>query len=477
MDRLPDAVTAAEHPLLDPGLSAQQKKAAAALFIALIAIGVVVTPLAQLALPALPGFLTAFGSAMVVSNLLLAALLFSRGATERRASTIVLGSAYFFVGLIFVPLMMAFPDALAPGSLIGSKVSPLWLWSFWHAVFGLAILRYAHAQRRSGKPPRVRHELAAHLLLVLALAWLGTAGLHWLPPMMTEGGRFFTGTQQLIPYGLLALNLAALLSLARLPQLGTEQIWLCVGMAAACVEVWLTFYGGIRFSLGWYVSKLCSLTTTLAVLVSLFHDLTALYRRASQTNALLASLVHLDGLTGLANRRRFDEVLGNEWTRACRAERPMSLLMIDVDFFKNYNDRYGHAEGDRCLRRVAELTRLCARRPGDLAARYGGEEFAVVLPDTDAEGALGLAALLRRELAVLSLPHASSPVGHVTVSVGVAPWHARQRGPLDLICAADAALYRAKACGRDQACVAAEPPPAERAAWVGGVPGEALHAR
>ena len=441
-------------------LSPAQKRVAVASVMTLLLVGLILTPLANTPMRPVPGFMTAYGAAMLVSNLLLASLLFGRGATEQRAGTVQLGSAYFFVGAIFVPLMLSFPNGLIQGSVIGVQVSPVWLWSMWHAGFGLAIARYVFTLRRSAAPAksrhpgRVRNEVLATLLVVIGLAALATVGLDYLPPLLSNGHTFFAGSQQLIPYGILAIDIAALLCIARLPALGPEQAWLCVGMVAACVDVWLTFQGSDRFSLGWYVSKLCSLATTLTVLISLFRELNQLYRRVSQANTVLAGLAQQDGLTGLANRRHFDETLAAEWARSFRARLPMSLLMIDVDLFKQFNDRYGHAEGDNALRRVAQLTHACTRRAGDLTARYGGEEFAVVLPDTDLAGASVMAALLRRELAELAIPHADSPSGQLTLSVGIAMTQPRQTSPLDLLRAADAALYQAKNEGRDRACLA-----------------------
>lgn len=166
----------------------------------------------------------------------------------------------------------------------------------------------------------------------------------------------------------------------------------------------------------------------------------------------LRNLALLDGLTGIANRRNFDQTLEREWKRAIRTAQPISLLMLDVDFFKLYNDNYGHAQGDECLRRLAASLGQVTTRPADLVARYGGEEFVCLLPETGGKGALTVAERLRQEIAGLKIPHAYSAVAqHVTVSIGAAtitpnPTDQQEK----LAAAADQALYRAKKGGRNR---------------------------
>jgi diguanylate cyclase (GGDEF)-like protein len=168
-------------------------------------------------------------------------------------------------------------------------------------------------------------------------------------------------------------------------------------------------------------------------------------------NARLEELAREDGLTGIPNRREFDRAIAEELMRASRRGGSIALLMIDIDHFKAYNDTYGHAQGDACLRRVAGLVGARASRPGDLAARYGGEEFVVLLPETDVAGARRVAEKLRAELHQAALPHGTSPKRIVTASIGVAAMKstAAPFSALALIEKADGALYAAKRAGRD----------------------------
>jgi len=174
-----------------------------------------------------------------------------------------------------------------------------------------------------------------------------------------------------------------------------------------------------------------------------------------------------DGLTGIANRRAFDEHLALEWRRSQRNRTPISLLMIDIDHFKQFNDTYGHLEGDRCIRAVAKALQEEASRAGDLLARYGGEEFALLLPDTDVDASDSLAQACLATIEALAIPHASSGSSPwISLSIGCATlWPGDGQGPGSLFVSegveltpdrlieqADAALYQAKRSGRRRRC-------------------------
>jgi diguanylate cyclase (GGDEF)-like protein/PAS domain S-box-containing protein len=190
-------------------------------------------------------------------------------------------------------------------------------------------------------------------------------------------------------------------------------------------------------------------------LLTYIRDVTA--KKAAEAEVqryhkFLEDLSNTDGLTGIANRRRFDDALDQEWRRARRLNSSLSLLLIDIDFFKAYNDNYGHLAGDDCLRRVAVTLSGAIRRPADTVARYGGEEFVCLLPDTDSRGAAWIARQIHSRLRHIPIPHEYSSVSsHITVSIGLASMSpSPDEEPIELIRKADESLYQAKQAGRNR---------------------------
>jgi diguanylate cyclase (GGDEF)-like protein/PAS domain S-box-containing protein len=191
-------------------------------------------------------------------------------------------------------------------------------------------------------------------------------------------------------------------------------------------------------------------------ILNMVRDISARKRAEQELQAAyraVEELAIIDPLTGLANRRRFDECLSTEWRRGLREREPLSLILIDVDLFKSYNDTYGHIRGDSCLKQIAESAMDVVTRPGDLVARFGGEEFAIILPNTDHPGAIKIADDVRASLLGRNLEHTASPHGIVSISAGCATIvpHSGQRCT-ELLEIADCALYRAKHLGRNTVC-------------------------
>jgi diguanylate cyclase (GGDEF)-like protein len=213
--------------------------------------------------------------------------------------------------------------------------------------------------------------------------------------------------------------------------------------------------GGARFTAGWYFGRVAGLSTVCVMSLSLLNDLLLSYRSVTVANNALDKLTFTDALTNLGNRRMFDTILNSEWRRCWREGAPLTVLMLDVDEFKAYNDTFGHQAGDDCLRRIAAQLQASALRAGDTAMRYGGEEFAVILPATDSNGGEHLARMIRLRVRDLEISHAASAKKLITVSIGVATVVPSEHFAMsELVRLADAALYRAKAAGRDAVMVA-----------------------
>lgn len=232
---------------------------------------------------------------------------------------------------------------------------------------------------------------------------------------------------------------------------GREQEWLAERMArrGSHVTPLLQEVGDGRWM------HIYEIRTPQGYVVAAGMEVTGMVRQRQAlevANERLAMLSVTDGLTGIANRRHFDETLAAEWLREARHQEPLALLIIDIDHFKKYNDHYGHLAGDECLRRVAQLLQSCVRRSGEVVARYGGEEFALLMPATSAQEAQFMARHCMDELARANITHAASPTApRLTLSIGVvSAVPDPDYKPEALVDAADAALYRAKHAGRNR---------------------------
>lgn len=407
-------------------------------------------------------FLPAFAGALVVINLITAYLILSHAPLAGKPYLLWLGAGYLYAAAIVPAQMVVFPGVLAPDGLLGAgPQSAVWLWVLWHGgfpAFVLFALALSRLRRYSGlvAPIGPAAKVLAGLVPLAAAAGflvLVTAGHDLLPPLIVKGN-YLALSHSVAGVVVLVLNVAALLAvLVAMRGRTMMALGLGVAMVASTADVALTLEASARYTLGWYLSRLLALVTALSVLVVYLREVTWLYARISRRNIRLETEAVTDELTGLFNRRYFNRHLDVALRLARRRDpvTPTSLLLIDIDHFKAFNDHYGHPAGDRCLHLVARTIAAHAQRPGDCAARFGGEEFAAVLPETSAEAADAIAERLLAAVRNLAIPHAASATAdHVTVSIGIATDRRGSGGDL-LILEADQALYLAKAEGRDQA--------------------------
>ncbi len=426
-------------------------------------------------LPHIPEILVAYDAALIMLSLMTAYLLFGQFMVSGTVSVAVLASAYMVTGLLQVENLLFFPGVFLRQSVYPvDAASPIWVWLICHVIFPALVCLYAFVEGRKQTVPPARVDAAVmgltgvSVLVMLAVFCLVTYGIRLLPPLVMTRNSIDLVSTGLGPAAW-ALNVAALVLLVgRLRCRSLVQLWLSVAVLASLLDLTVTMYAPLRYSAGWYLSRVISLVATGIVLAAMLREMTLLYARVADLNDRLEQMAVTDGLTGLANRRHFNQTLDREWRRARREIDLVSLLMIDIDHFKGYNDRLGHLAGDECLRRVARAIGSCVRRPLDLAARYGGEEFAIVLPGTDAAGALAVAQRVREAVAAVALPHPDTGKP-VSVSIGIATLRPiADDAETLLIAASDEALYRAKSAGRDRAVAhevttAEEPPKVDRA--------------
>ena len=414
--------------------------------LAFLALAVIVTPSAALPLPvSYPVFamlLAATVSAMGITALLLA--LQARALNSPATSVLAAGFAYSAATILVYAL--TYPGMLAPG--IVAEPSSGGLWFLWHSGLLVAFLFFDRFRRLENNDVHLRGR--AHATIVAyAVAFVGlTAVAILLPVPTTYADGAWTPVYTLFMAPLLVLMSLAVIALAVSRSRSTVlDLWIGVVALVMILDVYLTLVGRTRFTLGWYVSRAQMLAATCAILGVLLAQAVRLYAALVERAQMLEGEAHTDILTGLPNRRRFDEEFGRAFGSAVRRSSPLSIAMIDIDRFKRYNDAFGHQAGDDALHRIAQAIADSVDRSGDFAARYGGEEFVVILEDTGLDGAIAVAQRIRNTVLEAAIRAPSG--GLLSVSVGVAT-RALGEPPNVLIGHADAALYEAKAAGRNR---------------------------
>lgn len=397
-----------------------------------------------LARPILPIFASLWGAA----ELLTAYLLLSQFAVNGVRAFLVLGAAYAIAGLLAIPYIGHFPGVFLPETIsVPNEQVSAWLWVTWHLVFPILVGAYYLLDRQLTARVIDSAEIRGNLTLTVVLVFAGAFIIGGLIiaerdalPYLVVHSRFTPLFRHIVAPLLAVVNAcAAALVVAFSKRPSRLQVWLAVALAVATLETGLYAASPGRFTVAWSFGTFESLITASVVLVILLSEVGAMYRR-------LGTMAMLDALTGLRNRRAFDDYI--RWVLRRRRTNPseLSFMVLDVDYFKGFNDRYGHATGDIALRRIANSIVDSLHRDLDIAARFGGEEFIVLLPETGATAAEHVAERVRRAVEAMQITHGASTVySAVTVSIGVAYVDATTRiDKTTLFAIADHALYQAK---------------------------------
>ncbi|WP_269509141.1 sensor domain-containing diguanylate cyclase [Burkholderia sp. IMCC1007] len=418
----------------------------------------VTVPRANVALPAVEPFMPMCALTVFTTASIAAFFLGAQFTVTRQPVLGALGGAYAFTALAVALQLLTFPGVFAPHGLLGARPeSAAWMWVFWHAGFPCFVMAALFARERLAHLPIDPNQtrwwtfalvggpaLAAALLCMLALNV--TLPPAFRPPR--NGAVLPVNGIEFIVWILNALALVAVLAAGRLRT--TLDMWLAVAVLACLTDTTLNLLTTNRFTVGWYVARVFSMFTPGVLVCVLAWEVTKLYQQLFEAHATLIRSSARDGLTGAFNRSHFNDHFHTLFLQARRQGEPLSLLMVDVDHFKAYNDAFGHVKGDACLIAVANALAGAVRRPTDIVARYGGEEFAIVLPNTGARGARVVAEEAREAVLRLDLPMPGS-AARLSVSVGCATVSQDELSTPDaLIEAADAALYRAKDAGRNR---------------------------
>lgn len=417
------------------------------------------------ALPYLQAFLPITITLIVLCEAVTGYLLLSQYAISRQPVFLVLSLTYLFGVMMAACYLLSFPGVFAPYNPFGATTqTPAWIWVFW--VCGYAFWVFAAVLAMQWGPhSQVWVErrcwlwwLLAPVLLALLLVYLAVHSTGWLPAVLMPTG------QLLLPSGIAQLSgllngLVLLVALWRSNLRRVFDLFLLISVLAMFGYAVLAIASPMRFSLAWYMAGVLRTVASGGLLVVLLWEVGRLYSQLQTAHQSLRHAAQRDGLTGIFNRSYLEQGLDQEFRRAVRSGLPLSVVLVDVDHFKAYNDGYGHQQGDTCLRAIAKALEGVCQRSGEFVARYGGEEFMLVIPGGDIASGCRIAEVARQAVLALKMPAAVEDAGLVSISAGVAT-HSVAGSYADLsqlIAASDAALYRAKDHGRNRVEVAPLP--------------------
>jgi diguanylate cyclase (GGDEF)-like protein len=406
----------------------------------LVVVALLITPVAGIQTGVSYPLVAMLLAATATVSAVIALLLLAQAHANTSLPMAVLSAGFAYAAATMVPYELLF-RGMFPGlaNAVGASATAVeHLWFLWQAVLLVAILayRWLRMAERSNPAvrPRGRRFIAGLVLAYIVLTPLAIS-LPILPPVTAA------------PMIALLAVVSVFETFRGRTRANAIDVWMTIVAFGIMVEMYLTVAGRAGFTFGWYAARVVVLVAMSAVLVVMLFRASRRFVELVERARVLEGEAHTDILTGLPNRRRFDEEFARAFGSAMRRSSPIGIAIVDIDHFKNYNDAFGHQAGDGALRRIAAVIAESVERSGDFAARYGGEEFVVILEDTRLAGAAGVGERIRN--AVLDAGIAAPSGGLLSVGVGVAARLPGSTGE-ELLRQAAAALYEAKNGGRNR---------------------------
>ena len=403
--------------------------------------------------PVIRAFMPIVATIWCFAELLTAFLMLSQFYVAGKKSFAIISAAYATSGLLTIPYLAFFPGVFITHPMTTGDVQvSAWLWVSWHVIFPVTIAA-AHIIDPTLDDVTVPRNaigswLAATIGSCFAFAAIFSMVIYfsrsWLPHLVSVHGEFSALYRTELMPAVVFVNIASLAVLGiRARSLSPLQMWIAIALLTMTLDAIANVWAPGRYSVTWYIGKFEALSSAVVLLILLLIEVATLYRR-------LYDVASIDTLTGLPNRRSFNDVLvkvlGDREHRASG----LGLMVLDVDNFKTYNDKYGHAAGDKALAAVAGALGGSLVRSDDFVARFGGEEFVILLPDVLVDEVEAIGERVRKRVAKLGILHEASATSYLTISIGAA-YCSRHQGvtPGLLFDFADRALYVAKSAGRD----------------------------
>jgi len=420
--------------------------------VSLAAVAVVITPFSGIALgPSFPLFAMLLAASIMALSIT-ALLLLVQARAMRSLPTAVLGAGFVYASATLIPYALLYRGMFPGlGDAIGASPNAHeYLWFLWQIglVAGILAFQRMRVAENSNAGTRLRGRVVIGALAIMFA--VATPCAIWLPGLpVTFADNHWTPvfTTFMAPLIVLCALVAVIETVRRRKNASVLDAWIAIVSFGVIVEEYLTVIGGGRFTLGWYASRVVMLFATSVLLAVLLAQAARLYADLIERAEELEDEAHTDTLTGLANRRRFDEEFARAFGSAIRRSSPIAVAIIDIDRFKQYNDSFGHQAGDVALHTIAKTIAESVERSGDFAARLGGEEFVVILEETTLTGAESVAERIRGAVLDAGIPAPGG--GYLSVSVGVAGRLPASTAE-SLLRQADAALYEAKNTGRNR---------------------------